>query len=133
MGCRPAQKTSSGSAQLCAFLKEKLLVPVSDESADEYDVRFSNGAAMLTHSLSLSHFSCRACRALGIWRTAAGPPQARESATCDSSFTEKKLVMKPENLSGILKERLLHPVLVEPADNKRRATQRIHHRDHEDK
>ena len=24
--------------------------------------------------------------------------------------------MKPENLSGILKERLLHPVLVEPAD-----------------
>ena len=69
-----------------------------------------------SHTLSLFHFSCRACRALGIWRTAAGPPQARESATCDSSFTEKILVMKPESFSGILKERLLHPVLVEPAD-----------------
>ena len=51
-----------------------------------------------------------------IWRTAAGPPQARESATCDSSFTQKILVMKPESFNGILKERLLHPVLVEPAD-----------------
>ena len=65
---------------------------------------------------SLSDFPCRACRALGIWRTAAGPPQARESATCDSSFTEKRLVMKPENLSELLKERLLHPVFVEPAE-----------------
>ena len=51
-----------------------------------------------------------------IWRTAAGPPQAKESATCDSSFTQKILVMKPESFSAILKERLLHPVLVEPAD-----------------
>ena len=51
-----------------------------------------------------------------IWRTAAGPPQAKDSATCNSSFTQKILVMKPESFSGILKERLLHPVLVEPAD-----------------
>ena len=53
MGCRPAQKTSSGSAQFCALLREKLLLPVSDESADEGDVRCSNGAAMLKQPLSL--------------------------------------------------------------------------------
>ena len=45
-------------------------------------------------------------------------PQAKESATCDSSFTQKILVMKPESFSAILKERLLHPVLVEPADER---------------
>ena len=47
-------------AILGILLKEKLLLPVSDESADECDdecdVRFAIGAAMLTHSLSLSLF-----------------------------------------------------------------------------
>ena len=47
-------------------------------------------------------------------RLQARPRQ--ESATCDSRFTEKILVMKPKNFNGILKETLLHPVFVEPAD-----------------
>ena len=38
------------------------------------------------------------------------------SATCGSSLTEKIVEMKPESFSAILKERLLLPVLVEPAD-----------------
>ena len=38
------------------------------------------------------------------------------SATCGSSLTEEILEMKPESLIAILKERLLLPVLVEPAD-----------------
>ena len=38
------------------------------------------------------------------------------SATCGSSLTEEILEMKPESFIAILKERLLLPVLVEPAD-----------------
>ena len=38
------------------------------------------------------------------------------SATCGSSLTEQRLEMKPDSFSAILKERLLLPVLVEPAD-----------------
>ena len=38
------------------------------------------------------------------------------SATCGSSLTEEILEMKPESIIAILKERLLLPVLVEPAD-----------------
>ena len=41
MGCRPAHRASSGSAQFGAFLRERLLLPVSEESADECDVRSS--------------------------------------------------------------------------------------------
>ena len=39
VGCRPAHRASSGSAQFHAFLRERLLLPVSEESADECDVR----------------------------------------------------------------------------------------------
>ena len=38
------------------------------------------------------------------------------SATCGSSLTEEIVEMKPERFNAILKERLLLPVLVEPAD-----------------
>ena len=83
VGCRPAQRTSSGSAQFGAFLREKLLLPVSDESADECDVRFSNGAAMLTHSLSLSLFMPSLPCA---WNMAHGCRPAPGKRECDVRF-----------------------------------------------
>ena len=40
MACRPAHRASAGSAQFRAFLQERLLLPVSEETADECNVRF---------------------------------------------------------------------------------------------
>ena len=78
VGCRPAQRASSGSAQFGAFLRERLLLPVSEESADECDVRFSNGAAMLTHSfLSLTFHAELAVRLEYGARLQARPRQER--------------------------------------------------------